>query len=1053
MATPGLMAMLCGMLAFLVAVFAYSAWRDHQATLESGWQSAERGALGAAEHARRTLSVARLLTKAVVQDVRRDGFEQFRAEGWEDVAQLARTIPEVTVLWLTDAQGMVVASSTSREAPRVDWSARAFFKPLRDGADSVLMPLTWGMINRNWYLSYSMALRDGTGRFLGIVQSSLTTSDIGRAYAELELPQGAGAWVFRAGDGAPIILWPAPPPADRSMPAPQPAESDILARHLARDAAASGRVEFEGRDGPMVMAWRRFDGGEPLVAAMTMRRDTVLAPYHERLRRKVLSLLAAVLPIGALGWVTIGAQRRGARSEARFRSTFEQAAVGVAHVGLDGRWLRANQRLCAMLGYDEPELRQRTVLDVVHPEDRAELEAMQARLHGGTIERFSLRRRFLCKDGTLLWGELTGSLLRDEATGRALHGVAVIQDIGARVAAEAALAASERRLALACEVVGLGVFDVDTESGFATVNAEWRRLYGLPPSDAPISLEERLASAHPDDRARVRAETLRAYATHGSYDLEFRIVRRDTGEVRWMHSRGAFVDSGPRRRRFLGLIHDVTARHAAEVALAESEERLALASASAGMGVFDVDTRTGLAVVSAQWRSLYGLPPGEEPVEFEARMALIEPEDREQVRVAVRTAWKDRSPYAVEFRIRRKDTGELRWLTARGSYVGSEPGKVRFLGVAYDITERKREQERETLLAREVDHRARNVLAVVRSIVKLSRADDPRQFAEAVEGRVAALARAHTLLARDRWTGAELADVLREELAAYATAEPAGGADARVTFDGPPIRLRPDVVQPLSMVLHELATNAAKYGALSTEGGRVALSWRLEPPQPGEDEPGGRIVLAWHEQGGPDLAGPPARRGFGSMVVEATVRSQLGGEVARIWAGDGLHCEIIVPADRAIAAAEEQVRAEPLGQQAAAPSGPSGSALRGRRVLVVEDEPIVALEVAATLAEAGCEVVGPAASLDEALELAEAQAGQLDAAVLDANLHGQSSRPVADILTARGVPVIYVTGYSSLPPGAADGLHLLSKPLRDGDLLGALRHVLQAEATRELTAL
>ena len=597
----------------------------------------------------------------------------------------------------------------------------------------------------------------------------------------------------------------------------------------------------------MMLAWRRFTEGETMVAALAIPRAVVLDPFHERLRRNALFLLLSALPLGALGWITARAQRRAALSEARFRGTFEQAAVGVAHVGLDGRWLRANTRLCDMLGYAEAELRQRTVLELTHPDDRADTTAMTAQLHGGTIDTFTLGKRYLRKDGTILRAEVTASLLRDEATGRALHGVAV-------------------------------------QAGFI----------------------------HPDDRARVTGRTDAAIREGGGYHEEFRILRQDTGEVRWVAS--------------------------------------------------------------------------------------------------------------------------------RGSYVGDRGATHRFIGVTYDITERerKREQEREMLLAREVDHRARNVLAVVRSIVRLSRADDPRQFADAVEGRVSALARAHTLLARDRWTGADIAEVAREELAAYSAAE--GGP--RVTLDGPKLRLRPDTVQPLSMVLHELATNAAKHGALSTPSGHVAVSWRLVPPDRAACRDDGRIVLVWQEGGGPQPEDPPTRRGFGSIVVEATVRSQLGGDVGRDWAPGGLHCEIVIPADRALAAAsaDDPVRGAAASAPETAPGGIEPAGLDGRRVLVVEDEPLVALDIATTLEDAGCEVVGPAATLQEALDLAEAQT--VDAAVLDGNLRGESSHPVAALLFARSVPVIYVTGYSSLPSGVPEGAHLLSKPLRDGLLVDTLCEIL-----------
>ncbi len=1034
----GLVLLLAVLPALLAAGFAYLSSRDHAMALDRGWQVAERGAMGAAEHMRRTLAVARLVTLSVAQDIRRDGHARLQAEGWEDFRALADHTPEVTALWVTDAAGTLVAGSTARSPPQANWATRPFFAPLREGADSYLMPLTWGVITRNWYVSYSLPLRSAAGGFLGIVQSALFTDGSSRAYAELELPQGAVAGVFRARDGAPLILWPPPPAADRSMQAPAPAIAATVLQAARQaqeqDGSGAGRLTLETPDGPVVAAWRRIEEGEPMVAAMAMPRSEVLAPFHDRLARNAAVVLLSALPLAALGWTTIRAQRQAARSEARFRGTFEQAAVGVAHVGLDGHWLHANARLCDMLGYTEAELRARSVEEVTHPEDRSETLAMSRRLIAGEIKTFALRKRYLRRDGTVLWAELTASLLHDEATLRPLHGVAVIQDIGARLEAEAARELSERRLGLACAAVGLGVFDVDTRTGLAVVNAEWRAVYGLPPSDAPVSMEERWAVVHPEDRARVRDRTLAAYAAGTGYEEEFRILRHDTGELRWIASRGAFVDDGPQPRRLLGVIQDITARRQAEAARTASDERLAMASVAAGIGVWEVDTATGDAEVNDEYRRLYFLLPGTGSLPIDARLAHVHPEDRARLRDHRLPTAPGAGPFTDEFRLVHPETGEIRWIAARGSAVGlaAQAGR-RVVGVSYDITERKREQERETLLAREVDHRARNVLAVVRSIVKLTRADDPRQFAEAVEGRVAALARAHTLLARDRWTGTGLADIVQEELAAYGT-----GGGQRVVLDGPALRLRPDVVQPLSMVLHELATNAAKYGALSTPQGRLAVSWQLAAA-PGE---AARLLLSWQEQGGPALSGPPARRGFGAVVVEATVRSQLGGTVTFDWSGAGLHCTIALRAGDTLAEAPPETPAGLRHAADPAPAAPVGRALAGRRVLVVEDEPLVALELATVLEEAGCEVVGPATSLAEALDLARAQAHHLDAAVLDANLHGHSSRPVADILAGHRVKVIYVTGYSSLPPGAGEDVLLLSKPLRDGDLLAALDRLL-----------
>jgi two-component sensor histidine kinase len=202
------------------------------------------------------------------------------------------------------------------------------------------------------------------------------------------------------------------------------------------------------------------------------------------------------------------------------------------------------------------------------------------------------------------------------------------------------------------------------------------------------------------------------------------------------------------------------------------------------------------------------------------------------------------------------------------------------VGVNLDITERRQAEERILLLAREVDHRSKNALAVVQAALRLTPRSDAGAYAAAVEGRVAALARAQTLLAADRWSGAELRGLIEGELAAFL------GAGQRVELDGPRVTLPTGVTQAIAMAVHELATNAVKHGALSVPGGRVAVSWQLR------DE---ALQLRWQEAGGPPLHGPPARRGFGSRVLEGTVRGQLGGSVSLDWLPEGLACRLVVP--------------------------------------------------------------------------------------------------------------------------------------------------------------
>ena len=262
---------------------------------------------------------------------------------------------------------------------------------------------------------------------------------------------------------------------------------------------------------------------------------------------------------------------------------------------------------------------------------------------------------------------------------------------------------------------------------------------------------------------------------------------------------------------------------------------------------------------------------------------------------------------------RRKDGSRVPLDLAIAEWRDGE-GKRFFTGIMRDISARRADEARQALLVREVDHRAKNALAVVQSVLRLTPANDAQSFAAAVEARVAALARAHSLLAEGGWSGADLRTVAERELAAYST--PRRGATAAATaavptlpeplvsLDGPPLPLSPAAVQPFAMVLHELATNAAKHGALSAPGGRVELRWRAG--RRAEDD--GRLRLLWAETGGPRLLAPPSHRGFGTRVIDNTVRGQLGGTVERRWEPSGLVVEVAVPLKRATSDADAAVR-------------------------------------------------------------------------------------------------------------------------------------------------
>jgi two-component sensor histidine kinase len=199
-----------------------------------------------------------------------------------------------------------------------------------------------------------------------------------------------------------------------------------------------------------------------------------------------------------------------------------------------------------------------------------------------------------------------------------------------------------------------------------------------------------------------------------------------------------------------------------------------------------------------------------------------------------------------------------------------------------DITERKRAEEHVKILARETDHRAKNLLALVQASVHLTQADTIQEFRAAVEGRLQALSNVHTLLAESRWAGANLHRLVTEELSPYRVAE-----TSRADIIGPELVLRPQLAQTIAMILHELATNAVKYGALSVPSGRLRIEWSR-----GDTD----LVIRWSESDGPPVK-PPQRQGFGTRVVDRVIQD-LKGKLRFDWNLGGLTCEIVVPADK-----------------------------------------------------------------------------------------------------------------------------------------------------------
>jgi PAS domain S-box-containing protein len=231
--------------------------------------------------------------------------------------------------------------------------------------------------------------------------------------------------------------------------------------------------------------------------------------------------------------------------------------------------------------------------------------------------------------------------------------------------------------------------------------------------------------------------------------------------------------------------------------------------------------------------------------------------------------------------VRRRKDGSLIDISLAVSPIRMPDGKIVGASkIARDISERKRSEAQIAILAREAEHRAKNVLATVQATVRLTQSDTAEGFKQAIEGRIRALANVHSLFVQSRWTGAELHSLVTQELSPYCQ-----DAEKRAQIDGPNLLLEPSTAQTIAVSLHELATNAAKYGALSIPKGRVRVEWSQAAD--------GRLVIRWTETGGP-LVKPPTRKGFGTRVMEGMVRNQLKGEMRFDWRAEGLACEIAI---------------------------------------------------------------------------------------------------------------------------------------------------------------
>ena len=597
--------------------------------------------------------------------------------------------------------------------------------------------------------------------------------------------------------------------------------------------------------------------------------------------------------------IALSETTRRVRAEQALRASEERYQLALEAASGVGTWdwdiladrVYADARYAAFHGVTPERAAQGAPLSeysrALHPDDFERL-LKSGRTHLSTTGDFLEEYRLNHADGSTRWVQTRGRVYRD-AKGWAVRHRGVMVDITERKRIEAALEATEADLRIAVEAAGLGRWDHNPSTGERYWDRRCREIYGLPDGmiENPIDAFERLV--HPDDLPALM-DAIRAAmepAGDNTINREYRILRHDDGALRWIETFGRAFFEGGQCVRFVGVASDVTERKDAAARVILQEATMALAIDAANVGTWDFDPRDRQLIASERGYEMFGIAPGS-PAGVDDFYAQMHPDDRDAVR-AVLLASMDatlRSPIEVEFRTIGRDDAVERWIAAKGRGFFDEAGAcVRVVGATVDITERKKAELHLRLLVNELNHRVKNSLATIQAIAgqTFHAARSLPQAQEAFSARIVALAEAHDLLTRENWEGAELSDLLGRLQALH-------GAPGRFSFDGPPVRLSPRMALSLSMALHELATNAVKYGALSTLNGQVRIAWSVRPKS-GTATGAPRLVLTWIESGGPPVS-PPTRRGFGSRLIERGLAAELSGEARIDFEPEGVVCRI-----------------------------------------------------------------------------------------------------------------------------------------------------------------
>ncbi len=459
----------------------------------------------------------------------------------------------------------------------------------------------------------------------------------------------------------------------------------------------------------------------------------------------------------------------------------------------------------------------------------------------------------------------------------------LLKDTQRRVAAERDLADVRTWMELAQEAGGVATYRMDVVENHLWWSNSVYRLYGLDPRSSEPTIDLWLSLVHPEDRGAV-GPVARAAIEHGAQiDQQFRIVT-PSGEIRWIHDRGRVdVDGAGRPLSIQGVNIDVTDIRRTQEALTESEEQFRLTFEHANVGVAHVALDGGFVRVNECLCKLLGRD--EADLTSLTFQDITHPDDLEiDLHLVEQVLSGERASYTLEKRYL-LPTGETVWADLSVSLLRDPAGKpLSFVSVVMDSRERKKAQDQLQLVLAEANHRVKNLLTIVSAIVGNSSrsANTVEDLGNAITLRLQGIAASHDLLMGKSQLGGDLDTLIRRQLEIFTDC-----ATERVNLDGPPIQLSPQAVHAFGMVLHELATNACKYGALSDEGGYVAIDWN-------HDSVNDVLVFRWQEADGPPVQVPQSR-GFGSVALKRMLAGALGGTALHELPPEGARFEAVVP--------------------------------------------------------------------------------------------------------------------------------------------------------------